>query len=140
MKESNSNTDIMNEGNINLNEKEDNITNVSRIFDNEIRPLNNSVNISNPYHLYDQLEFPLGISISEKDNSAGIFSCESIIDQMNKSTPTSISSIQIFDLKEENVEGNNNNEVIIPNEILNYTANKVQNIPLFNNQSKYIIF
>lgn len=34
MKESNSNTDIMNEGNINLNEKEDNITNVSRIFDN----------------------------------------------------------------------------------------------------------
>ena len=140
MKESNSNTDIMNEGNINLNEKEDNITNVSRIFDNEIRPLNNSVNISNPYHLYDQLEFPLGINISEKDNSAGIFSCESIIDQMNKSTPTSISSIQIFDLKEENVEGNNNNEVIIPNEILNYPANKVQNIPFLNNQSKYIIF
>ena len=41
MKESNSENDIMNEANININDKDDINTNISRIFDNKIRTLNN---------------------------------------------------------------------------------------------------
>lgn len=58
MEENNSDKDIMNEGNININEKEDNNTNVREIFDNKIHTLNNSFNIRNPYHIYDRFKIP----------------------------------------------------------------------------------
>ena len=132
MKESNSENDIMNEANININDKDDINTNISRIFDNKIRTLNNSVIILNPHHLYDQFEFTPELNISQRDNSA-TFSCESIIAEMNRSTPTSLSSIQIFDLKEENVEFNNNN-IIVANEMPKNPDDEIQTIPFWINK------
>ena len=121
-----------------INDKDDINTNISRIFDNKIRTLNNSVIIRNPHHLYDQFEFTPELNISQRDNSA-TFSCESIIAEMNRSTPTSLSSIQIFDLKEENVEFNNNN-IIVANEMPKNPDDEIQTIPFLDKQSKYIIY
>ena len=58
---------------------------------------------------------------------------------MNRSTPTSLSSIQIFDLKEENVEFNNNN-IIVANEMPKNPDDEIQTIPFLDKQSKYIIY
>ena len=50
---------------------------------------------------------------------------------MNRSTPTSLSSIQIFDLKEENVEFNNNN-IIVANEMPKNPDDEIQTIPFLD--------
>ena len=105
---------------------------MDNIFDNSIHPLNCSAPNPNPKNIYKIMD--MSNSLIKMRNSACQFSANSILEELNRDTPTSLSSNLNFNLNDENainIEDQNSQNIIIegvPDKPINKNQNN-NNLP-----------